>query len=58
MTGSAHCALGPHWQAKLNRSEFTAFQASARGGVVKLALRGDRIILRGQARMKDRVEVR
>jgi predicted PhzF superfamily epimerase YddE/YHI9 len=58
VTGSAHCALGPHWQAKLNRSEFTAFQASARGGVVKLALRGDRVILRGQARMKDRVEVR
>ncbi len=34
VTGSAHCCLGDFWRKRLNRSEFTAFQASPRGGVV------------------------
>ena len=41
-TGSAHCTLGPFWQERLNQSEFTAFQASARGGVLKVRVAGDR----------------
>jgi len=49
VTGSAHCALAPYWAAKLGKSEFTAFQASARGGVVRARLHGDRVILGGQA---------
>lgn len=49
VTGSAHTALGPYWGAKLGKSEMTAYQASARGGVVRLRLAGDRIILGGQA---------
>jgi PhzF family phenazine biosynthesis protein len=49
VTGSAHCALGPYWAAKLNRSEFRAFQASARGGVVQVRLIGERVHLLGQA---------
>jgi PhzF family phenazine biosynthesis protein len=49
VTGSAHTALGPYWGSKLGRAEMTAFQASARGGVVRLRLNGDRIILGGQA---------
>ena len=49
VTGSAHCALAPYWAAKLGKSEFTAFQASARGGVVRARLQGDRVILGGQA---------
>ena len=57
VTGSAHCALGPHWQAKLGKADFTALQASARGGVVKLSVRGDRVLLRGQAVMMSRVEL-
>ena len=56
VTGSAHCALGPWWQAKLGRNEFTAWQASARGGLVKLAVRGDRVLLRGQAVRMSAVE--
>jgi len=36
VTGSAHCVLGPYWQKKLNKSEFTAYQASERGGVIKV----------------------
>jgi PhzF family phenazine biosynthesis protein len=58
VTGSAHCALGPYWQAKLGGSDFTAFQASARGGVVKVGVRGDRVLLRGQAVLMSRIEWR
>ena len=49
VTGSAHTALGPYWAGKLGKREFTAFQASARGGVVRVRLDGDRVILGGQA---------
>jgi predicted PhzF superfamily epimerase YddE/YHI9 len=55
VTGSSHCALGPYWQAKLGKSEFTAFQASSRGGVVKLSVRGDRILLRGQSVLMSKI---
>jgi len=49
VTGSAHCTLGPYWSARLHRQEFTAYQASARGGVVRVRVNGDRVILGGQA---------
>jgi PhzF family phenazine biosynthesis protein len=49
VTGSAHTALGPYWAGRLGKSEFTAFQASARGGVVRVRLERDRVILGGQA---------
>jgi|SRR5579871_2029291 len=49
VTGSAHCALGPHWSRKLGRSSFTAYQASARGGIVRVTVKGERVILGGQA---------
>ncbi len=49
VTGSAHTALGPYWAAKLGKCELTGFQASARGGVVRVRLEGDRVILGGQA---------
>ena len=49
VTGSAHTALGPYWAERLGKTEFTAFQASARGGVVRVRLDGDRVILGGQA---------
>jgi len=48
-TGSAHTALGPYWGAKLGKQEMTCYQASARGGVVRVRLNGDRVILGGQA---------
>lgn len=57
VTGSAHCALGPHWMNQLNKSDFTAYQASLRGGVVKLSVQGDRVHLRGQAVLVSRVEL-
>lgn len=57
VTGSAHCALGPFWQAKLGKADFNAFQTSERGGVVKVGVRGDRVLLSGQAVMMSRVEL-
>ena len=49
VTGSAHCALAPYWSERLGRTEMTAYQASARGGVVRLRLAGERVMLGGQA---------
>ncbi len=49
VTGSAHCALAPHWAARLGRSTLTGFQASARGGTVGVEHRGARVLLRGRA---------
>ena len=49
VTGSAHCVLGPYWSERLGRSELVGFQASARGGVVRVRTAGDRVILGGQA---------
>ncbi len=49
VTGSAHTALGPYWAGILGKSELMAFQASARGGVVRVQVRGDRVLLGGQA---------
>ncbi|MFL6196740.1 MAG: PhzF family phenazine biosynthesis protein [Thermoanaerobaculia bacterium] len=49
VTGSAHCTLGPYWAPKLGKEELLAFQASARGGVVRVRVAGDRVGLGGQA---------
>ncbi|BAY80890.1 Phenazine biosynthesis PhzC/PhzF protein [Calothrix parasitica NIES-267] len=50
VTGAAHCCLAPYWRNKLNKDEFLAYQASSRGGVVKVNYSGgDRVYLRGQA---------
>lgn len=49
VTGSAHCCLGPYWQKRLGKSEFVAYQASPRGGVVHVRVANDRAILGGQA---------
>lgn len=49
VTGSAHCALGPYWAERLNRPDLVGFQASARGGVVRVRPEGDRVWIGGQA---------
>lgn len=49
VTGSAHCTLGPWWASHLGRDDLVGFQASARGGLVRVELRGDRVRLAGQA---------
>ncbi len=49
VTGSAHCCLGPYWSERLGADELTGYQASQRGGVVRMKPRGDRIGIEGQA---------
>ena len=49
VTGSAHCALGPYWMERLGKSELVGFQASRRGGLVRVRPEGDRVRLQGQA---------
>lgn len=50
VTGSAHAALVPYWAERLRRHEFTAIQASRRGGELLCRLADDRVILGGQCR--------
>lgn len=49
VTGSAHCCLAPYWAARTGRTELVGRQVSARGGVVRMRIAGDRVILAGQA---------
>lgn len=49
VTGSAHCCLGPFWAARLGRAELTGYQASRRGGTVRVRVAGARTLLAGQA---------
>jgi len=49
VTGSAYCCLGPFWSKRLGKNELTAFQASRRGGTVRVRVRDDRVYLSGQA---------
>ena len=49
VTGSAHCCLSPFWSKRLGRNELVGYQASARGGVVRVRLDGERVHIGGQA---------
>lgn len=48
VTGSAHALLTPYWTNELGRDNFTAYQASARGGHIGCRLEGDTAWLSGQ----------
>ncbi|MBF6589133.1 MAG: PhzF family phenazine biosynthesis protein [Ktedonobacterales bacterium] len=49
VTGSAHCYLAPYWGERLGKTELVGYQASRRGGVVRVRVAGDRVWLGGQA---------
>jgi PhzF family phenazine biosynthesis protein len=49
VTGSAHCCLGPFWSARLGRDELVGYQASPRGGLVRVRVAGERVHLTGRA---------
>jgi PhzF family phenazine biosynthesis protein len=49
VTGSAHCALAPYWRDRLKKDDMLAYQASPRGGTVRVVPRGERVLLYGQA---------
>lgn len=50
VTGAAHCCLAPYWRDRLQKDSMLAYQASRRGGVVKINYDGgERVTLAGQA---------
>jgi PhzF family phenazine biosynthesis protein len=49
VTGSAHCALAPFWSGRTEKKEFISHQVSKREGILKVALKGDRVDISGQA---------
>jgi PhzF family phenazine biosynthesis protein len=49
VTGSAHCALAPYWAARLGQARLLGYQASRRGGTVRVEHAGPRVRLGGQA---------
>ncbi|TGC11066.1 PhzF family phenazine biosynthesis protein [Methanolobus halotolerans] len=49
VTGSAHCCLGPYWMQRLGKDNFNAYQASRRGGYLKVQVKGERVRLFGKA---------
>jgi PhzF family phenazine biosynthesis protein len=49
VTGSAHCALAPYWQAQLGKDTLVGYQASPRGGFVSVRPIGSRVMLGGTA---------
>ena len=55
--GSGHCHIIPYWAARTGRREFTARQASPRGGTLYCRLEGDRVILAGRAALYARSEL-
>jgi len=57
VTGSAHCCLGPYWAEKLGKRELVGYQASKRGGVVRVRPEGERVKLLGQAVIVLRMEL-
>jgi PhzF family phenazine biosynthesis protein len=49
VTGSAHTCLAPYWASRLGKNEFVAYQASRRGGMLRVRLDGDRVKMAGRA---------
>jgi predicted PhzF superfamily epimerase YddE/YHI9 len=57
VTGSAHCTLAPFWAQRLGRPSLVGEQASARGGIVRMKVEGDRVILGGRAVTVSKVRI-
>ncbi len=49
VTGSAHCNLIPYWAEKLGKNHLHAFQISERRGELWCELKGDRVLMAGNA---------
>jgi PhzF family phenazine biosynthesis protein len=49
VTGSAHCALAPYWAERKRTPRLMGYQASARGGTVRVEVVGTRVRLAGHA---------
>jgi predicted PhzF superfamily epimerase YddE/YHI9 len=49
VTGSSHCSLAPFWADRLKKNVLHAYQASSRGGELKLVVDHQRVLISGQA---------
>ena len=49
VTGSAHTSLAPFWAKKLGKNKLTAQQLSKRGGGLLCELKGERVLISGNA---------
>ena len=50
VTGSAHCALGVYWGDVLGKNSLVGYQASPEGGIVRVTILKDRVLLSGKTR--------
>jgi predicted PhzF superfamily epimerase YddE/YHI9 len=57
VTGSAHCTLAAYWSELIGKEELVGEQASARGGIVRMRVQGDRVVIGGQAVTTARVHL-
>lgn len=57
VTGFMHTILTPYWASETGKTEFNAFQASARTGEMQTVLKGDRVLLKGYAIMVFETEL-
>ena len=57
VTGSIHAGLVPYWTEQLGKNQLMAYQASARGGVLRCELKSDRVLISGQARLYLKGEI-
>ena len=49
--GSANCTMGPDWSTRKGITELRVRQVSERGGTLRVGIYGDKIKLRGQAKV-------
>lgn len=57
VTGSTHCSLAPYWGERLGKTSLHARQVSERGGELWCELKGDRVIIKGNALLTLRGEL-
>lgn len=57
VTGSAHASLSPYWTERLAETELLGYQASSRGGIVRVRTAGDRVVISGRAVTTMRAEL-
>lgn len=56
VTGSAHCCLAPYWGKLLGKTAMNAYQASKRGGILKVTVNENRVLIAGKATTVFRIE--
>jgi PhzF family phenazine biosynthesis protein len=57
VTGSAHCCLAGFWGRRLGTTSLVGYQASARGGIVRMTVQNNRVLLGGRAVLVARAEL-